>query len=547
MSNLTDHLEFLFKNDSGYVYSPIKRTSGEWVQKFFTWPTEKLSLESWLVAESKTSDVYLSSVIYKEKRVSNEAISHSNVVWIEFDGKRELKWTDIPEPDAIIQTSSTSHLHCFWRTEQLNVQTIEDINRRLTYFLEADGSGWDATQVLRVPDTFNYKHHLPTKLLRLSVNGNHDVAAFDKAPAIEKPPEVFTYETLLDVDVVLRSNSLSPNLIKLVKSEIVIHPNRSDFLMKLGYELAEAGLDPLEIVSCLYLADSRIKKFVGRSDQLKRLSEIASRAIFKTEQITFLSVYSPQDILSHTNSLEWIIPGWLHSTGFMIVTGQPGVGKTQFCFDLAYRLSVGSNILNKKIGRPYKVLFFSLEMDVVELQYIFKHQAKEFLLTSLWNANLSVVSPDWDNDFSSFEKTLQELAPDVLIIDSISELATDDLKESEARTILRWMKKIRKSNNCALIAIHHNRKASDSNKKPRKLSDLYGSYLFGKSTDSVLSLWHEEGRDLLDLDELKVRFSKSKEYKLNRSENLVFEIGEVDVASSESNAVDSGKVNLNFR
>jgi len=546
VSNLTDHLEFLFKNDSGYVYSPVKKADGNWVPRFFNWPLEATALADYLVTESASSDVYLSPVIYKEKRIANDAISHSNVVWIEFDGKRELKWTEIPEPDAIIQTSSSTHLHCFWRTDQLNVETLEDINRRLTYYLEADSSGWDAVQVLRVPDTMNYKHNITTKLIKLKAQ-IHPVSDFDKAPVLEKAPEVFTFDNILEVDTVLRTNTLSPALMKQVKSEIVLHPYRSEFLMKMGYELAEAGLDPLEIVSCLYYIDCRIKKFVGRSDQLKRLSEIASRATFKAEQDTYLSVYSPADILSHTNNLEWIIPGWLHNTGFMIVSGQPGVGKTQFCFDFSYRLATGKVILGKEISRPYKVLFFSLEMDVPELQYIFKHQSKEFLETALWNTNLSIVSPDWDSGMQSFEKTLQEINPDILIIDSISELATDDLKESEAREILRWIKKIRKANNVAVIAIHHNRKASDGNKKPRKLSDLYGSYLFAKSTDTVLSLWQEEGRELLDMDSLKTRFGKDVSFKLRRSENLVFERGEIEVASSESTGPTETKISLNFR
>lgn len=547
MSNLTDHLEFLFKDDSGYVYSPVKQKDGKWVQRFYNWPLERGNLEDWITSNSLESDVYLSPVLFKEKKVSNDSISHSNVVWIEFDGKQSISWQDIPEPDLIVQTSAPNHLHCYWQVPPITDPTvIEDTNRRLTYFLGADGSGWDAVQVLRPPDTINYKHGVPTKLVKLAPVG-YDLSAFDKAPKIERPPEVFVYEDLLDVDQIIKANGLPIGLIKLIKSEIVLHPHRSEFLMKLGYELAEAGLDPLEIVSCLYTADSRIKKFVGRSDQLKRLSEIASIALFKSEQSQFLSVYSPQDILSHTVDLKWVIPGILHSTGFVIISGQPGVGKTQMCFDWAYRLSVGSEIFGRVLDRPYKVGFLSLEMDVVELKYIFEHQAKAFDSKNLWNSNLFVLSPDLDQGLDMFVKTIEDLNPDVIFIDSLSELATDDLKESEARQIVRELKRIRKTCNVGLVLIHHNRKASDGNKKPRKLGDLYGSYIFGKATDAVYSLWQEDPeRNVLELDALKVRFGKQSGFKIKRTEHLTFELVSGDTTNVTTVEPTTGTVSLKF-
>lgn len=548
MSNLSNHLTFLFGEDKGYIYSPIKRKNGEWIQKFYLWPDERTSLTNWIVSESMESDVYLSPAIWKDKKITPESVDHYNVVWIEFDGQNHPDWQNIPEPTYIVQTSVATHQHCYWKLDEPinNVQTVEDVNHRLTYYLGADTSGWDYQQVLRPPDTMNFKHNIVTKVVKNIESTNYKVSSFDAAPNIEKPIETFIYDNLLQVKDIIKDNNLDPELIYKINSEIVLHPHRSEFLMSVGYLLAEAELDPLEIVSCLFEIDNRIKKFVGREDQLRRLSEIASIASFKVERALYVSVYSPKEILNHTLELEWVIPGLLHSTGQMIITGQPGVGKTQLCFDIAYRLCTGLQILGKELTRPYKVVFLSLEMDVTELKYIFAHQANDFKEHGLWNENLYVISPDIDANLGTFEKTLKDINPDVLIIDSVSELATDDLTEKEAREIMRWMKKIRKKYTVGVVAIHHNRKASDANKKPKKLGDLYGSYLFAKATETVLSMWQEEGRDLIELDALKVRFSRKESYRLKRSENLTFSTEANFSVSIGPSTTEPGKTILNF-
>jgi RecA-family ATPase len=196
------------------------------------------------------------------------------------------------------------------------------------------------------------------------------------------------------------------------------------------------------------------------------------------------------------------------------------------------------------------VAYLSLEMDVVELKYIFQHQAQVFKQQGLWNQNMYIISPDIDSNLQGFEKTLAKINPDVLIIDSISELATDDLNETESRTIMKWMKKIRKVYNIGIIAVHHNRKASDTNKKPRKLGDLYGSFIFAKNSETVASLWHEEGRTGLELDLLKARFAEKRTINLNRTTSLTYEVvattKEVTSDSNGPEPVKSGTIALNF-
>lgn len=551
--DLNRFLNFLFEADTGYVYSPLKRNTGEWEQNFFQWPVDKQALTDWITSSSMEGNVYISPALWKDKSATKESFKHSNVAWVEFDGSQKIDYKEIASPDVVIQTSSDTHTHCYWKIKPANGTTVENINRRLTYYFRADNSGWDCTQVLRPPGTLNHKYAKPleTKIVKFDkVFLKRDFSIFDNAPEIEKPPLEITYDDLIDADHLIVDKKFSPDISNMISKELAPLLTRSTFLMRLGYILASENCTELEIISLLYKADCRIKKFVGRSDQLMRLSEIAAIATLNIAKELEIEGYSPLEIINHESSLVELIPGWLHTTGIMMVTGQPGVGKTQYCFDIAHKLATGSKVHGKAEHPPVKVAVLSLEMDIMEAKYIFLAQGKVFSAeptVGLWNENLRIYAPEADmSNFSAYEKVMRDFKPQVLIIDSLSELAAEDLKESEARTIMRWIRRMTKEYECAIILIHHNRKASDGNKKPRKLGDVYGSYIFAKTVSTVISLWEEEAKGYIELDPLKVRFGKKETIKVIRTEHLTFE-GYSEDANRQSRTIQ-GNTNplLNF-
>lgn len=62
------------------------------------------------------------------------------------------------KPTAVVRTS-TGNLQGYWRlTDSLPPVVAESINRRLTQATGADPSGYDLTQLLRVPATVNHKY-----------------------------------------------------------------------------------------------------------------------------------------------------------------------------------------------------------------------------------------------------------------------------------------------------------------------------------------------------------------------------------------------------
>jgi hypothetical protein len=545
MDDLSNFLEFLYEAVDGYVYVATKdtlATNQTWVQEFFDWPAQKQEIHDYISLQQEKMDVYVAPCLYKNKRGLKSAVKGTNVVWVEFDGQQQIDYDGIPEPDCVVQTSNEHHLHCYWKVDYSeDADLIEGINRRLMYHLEADMSGIDISQVLRPPLSKNWKHKgLPVTLKRLHIGDKRDLSEFDGAPEVKQEIVRLNSEMLLDPQTLLKDLPLHAKLKrKIISEEVSNTTDRSGFLMKIGYELAEEGCNHIQIVSLLDYADNRIGKFSGRRDKLQRLSEIASRAILQCAVEEELTLYSPWDILNYKEDLEWIIESWIHRTGFGIMTGSPGVGKTSLCLQLMYLLATGEDIFGRKIAEPQKVLFISLEMTVLELKYFYDHHKGVFGSNPLWNTNIRIL--DQNATLLDYEEKIAEFEPSIVFIDSLTELASEELKEAEARAITRWIKKCRRKYHTAFICIHHNRKESGLKFKEVKLRDVYGSFIFAKDVDTVWNLDRDpDEEDRMSLYTLKSRYAAKSEIELHQNkETLLYESGK-QVSNDSEGAVTIG-------
>ena len=547
---LDNFLDLLFGEDSGWVHSPVKTSSGFDNEHFFFWPHHKAKLVEHIHKSADRGDVYISPALFKGRKADLDGVKSSRTLWVEFDGNYTANFKGLPEPSLIVQSSLGNRVHCYWQLESsIPVGEIQDLNRRLAYYLDSDSSGWDATQLLRPPETKNHKYDPPLPVHVKVLEADHKSAK----SSFESLPEVQAYQInlqdvqLLDHQTVLGEVKLSPELYHQVTTEVVVHPHRSVFMAKIAYSLAESGCSMEQIVSLLYFVDDRIEKFKHRTDRLQRLVNLAAVALNKVNlnggktSVKTAVFLSPLDIINNEEQLDFVIgDGWLHTRGFMIVSGAPGIGKTQLGLNMMHSLVEGIPFLGKNITDPVgDVMFLSLEMQPIELQYIFKHQYQSFEeqgATARWVEHFSTYAPLEGFDMEIFEACVKQLQPKVILIDSLSELFHDDMKEGPARQVIRFMDYIRHTYEVAIVMIHHNRKASDTNKKPNKLSDLYGSFIFGKAVDTVITLWEEKGA--LEIIDLKVRYGQRSRRDIVRGEHLTFTLKEKD-ASKESGATDS--------
>ena len=526
MDDLEKFVDFLFEDQQGFVYSPIKKPN-DWVSEFFAWPTERTALLDHIKLNGSENDVYICPSVFSKKEAKKDSFKSSRTVWVEFDGKDQIDFKDVPTPDTIVQTSSSTHLHCYWRTGLVsNSAALDEINRRLTYYLQADSSGWDCTQLLRPPTSKNVKRGgLPVLLAHFTENPvEHGFATFDAAPKVEHNTVELIEAQLMDPEKLLQQLPLLKSLRNKIEKEPVNEGQRSQFLYKIAHELAEIGCNHTQIASIIWYIDDRIHKFTERADRLVRISELASLALHAVTSEEQINLYTLTDVLNHTEDLEWIYDKWLHNQGLMIVTGAPGVGKTQFCLQLMSAFSVGGKFITSELTQR-KVLFWSLEMDVRELKFILRQQSNEYKSIAEVSKNVRIM--DEPGSLLQYEELLEEFRPGVLIIDSLFELSDGSLNDgSEVIQLTRWLKRMRKKYDCAIVMIHHNRKGSGTNKKPNKLEDMFGSVVLNKEIDTAFCLWQEEDSTEIDLIPVKARFSVREDKKIVRNENLFFEVVE---------------------
>lgn len=546
-TDLVQFLNEIYGTTAGFCYlatkTPVDSTKSvkdtKWGQEFFQWPEQQNEVISFIQSHSSTHEVYFAPALFKRAEAKKDAVLGSTVFWCEFDGKvptgDALK--GVPEPSIKVQSSLDGHEHWYWKTEALvTPEVLEDVNRKLTYSLGADTSGWDASQVLRPIGTHNHKRDRPVQLK--SISGNRvslsDFLNLPKPPPVAEVPEV---EDIPAIEDVTPKYKFTEEVWQLFKGGL--SGDRSNDLMSLGYFLAEMQLQNSEMFAMLLNADERWGKFAGRSDQHRRLMEIVVRARTKYplhqsadgggafESLGFSS------LLAKEEKVEWLWDGLLHKSGYMLVTGPSGVGKSQFTLNAAARLVLGQGFIGRQtFVTDAKIGFFSLEMGLEELKEFVVTQAAGYTSEEIGMLEerlrfFPLGEPIYltrDEEKDRIEEVIQREGLTGVIFDSLGSVTESSLSNEEnVKNLMDWNDRLRRKYNIFTWYIHHHRKASGDNKKPNKIGDVYGSQYITARASSILALWDVGQKDTIQCIPLKIRLAKKPgAFNMFRDENLHF-------------------------
>lgn len=535
--DINTFLDYLYlPGDTGYVYAPTKTVAdGSFHQHFFQWPEDRHKLVEWMLNTTANSEVYIAPALFSEPSAQKQSFKSTNVLWTEFDGNFPAAFEDVPAPTFRVQSSDPSHQHAYWRLDEpiTDYRTVEAYNRTLAYDLQADASAWDCNQVLRPPGTRNHKRDTFTSIAFTSVGALNlglftptesvgDVTEFDTTVIPDIQDIIYKYEFPVAVSSLLRTRDLPVG-------------ERSSGLMALGYYCAEMGMSDAEIFSVIRNADDRWGKFAGRTDRDQRLLDLISRVRVKypiTEyQTDVIPVYGFQSFMEHEIQVEWVIPDLLQEQGYLLLTGPSGVGKTQWSLRWAFQLALGRDWLGLQVTRPRKIAFFSLEMPHPDLKYFLAIMAKDYSDEdkAILEQNLILVPygeaiyMDQKEGQQQIIDIIEAINPDGIIVDSTGSTTSGGLSNEEVvKRIMDFNDSLRKRMGIFTWYIHHMRKASGDNKKPNKLSDVYGNqYLVNRAT-TVLCLWPNHSK--IDVLPLKIRLGpQGVPWAIARVGNLNFE------------------------
>lgn len=536
-----DFFSYIFESGQGFLYIAHKFPGNqhEFKQTFFHWPEEKEKAVQFVIEQRSKYEVYYAPALFSAPSSLKEHVLGSRVFWCEFDGRIPVDLGDIPDPTLRVISSIEGHEHWYWKTDQLiTAGHLEKVNRALTYTLGADSSGWDAGQILRPPQTFNHKRESPVVIFEWQDNELH-AGEFLTLP--EPPPlqEIPIPENIPDVQEVVFRHQFNHQVAHLFRVGVPVG-KRSEAEMSLGYYLAEMNLTNEEMLSVLLNADQRWGKFSGRQDQLVRLMEIITIARQKfpyRAEGTKVGVHEflkPMGLLTLLRSeihIEWAWDGWLQKQGYMLLTGPSAVGKTQLSLDVCGSMALGQRALDSPTQQS-RIGFFSLEMNLPELKEFVQLMAAGFTPEELevLEENLQFFplgEPLYltkTETREQVEQLVSDLKLDGVVFDSLGSTTDGDLSnETSVKSLIDWNDRFRQRSGAFTWFIHHHRKASGDNKKPNKLSDVYGNQYITARASSVVCLWDSGIPNTLDFLPLKVRLRANPgRFHIKRGGNLRF-------------------------
>lgn len=542
-NSLESFLSFLYEGLEGYIYVAVKppNQQKEWHQEFFEWPAQADKMLDLIPKAARKFEVYMGPVVYNAKRVDKKFFAGTNVIWADFDGNApEWEYDTHGEPSLIVQSSIETKQHCYWRLIEplTDADALEDLNRRVAYNLGADKGSWDATRVLRPPETLNYKYNPPLPVsVHYSNDTRYDVELFNTlAPVPVSTHEEWDITVLPNVQDIILKYPFPPDMVLLLGKEN--YPDRSAALMNLAYGCCEMGMTNKEVFAMLLMLDNKVGKFKDRKDRNRRLAHMVDVARNKypglqeeTPEEAFTFAYDFQSFLDTEINIDWLIEPMIMENGSMLLVGPSGVGKTQVSLQFMIHLALGKDYLHYKIKQAVKVIFLSLEMDHGSLkQFLVKMNedltdserallAENFILVphgEPWALNEPLGQ---QHLISLMDNTM----PNIVFIDSIGSALRGPISSDETvQPYLDFVDRTRKSYNCSFWAIHHMRKAQQGGHAVTQ-DDVYGNqYLLNRATSSYAVLRGKNNS--IKIRNLKNRLAPmEQDFHLKRTENLNFE------------------------
>ena len=562
--DLKEYLGLLFGNQTGYVYTGLRNPKlevndkGYWTQTFFEWPAQAQDIITHLRQNSIEYDTYVAPALFSAPSSQKAHIKGSQVVWVDLDGKLPADLKDCPVPSMVVESSNPENKkqHWYWRLEEFvtDIKQIERLNRGLAYLLDADVSGWDANQVLRPPATRNHKYGNPQPVSLLSFTPySVNPSAFGAIPEAPSIPVEFNVTDLQDAALIVANYQWSKQAFNLYRShphQLTNPEGRSGALMQLAYFGAEMGMNDAEIFTILYHADDRWGKFRGRPDRVRRLNDIIAKARVKhpyqiqsSLALTVLPVFGFRDFLSTEIRVEWVIPDFLEKSGQLLLSAKPGIGKSRFSLAFFIKMALGKPFLHYEATKPQKLIYFSLEMGHAQLMYFVEKMAGSLSPEELdlLQENLLLVPLgealylDKRAGQNLVEKVLSEREPDGYAFDSLSRTTPETVNDEAAiKLILDWDAASRNRRSMFSWYIHHNRKATAANKKPKSLDDVLGATVIAANTTAVYTLWSNDPQNKsIDVICTKQRLAEmERTYVITGNADLTY--SERSVLNSES-------------
>lgn len=535
-------LDRLWRAQAGqYFCVSTKSASKKWRDTFFK--RSELGKVAAFIEDNRDKDLYFCPHGFSKPERRKEYAVTPHMLWSDLD---EVDPAKIKLKPTIAIESSVGRFVGLWL---LDGDMTEALNRRLSYHIGADKSGWDFTQVLRIPGTTNYKYaSMPRTRILWSDGATYTVKELERTlPRLkdeDKPRDTGDAS-----EVYKRAEKKLPHWLR---RELMdgnpVEGQRSEMIWKLENGLIEAGLSTEE--AFVLIKASPWNKFAGRrneDEQLEReLDKIVKRhlngskrhAVTETkrsahreeddeedEEVRLL--FRPMDTVEEEN-INWIWYPYLARGELTILEGDPGLGKSYLAQMVCAHISDGRGLpLVKEFPTVTgSTVYFDMENSAgtVTKKRLATNGLKHMERFVQCEEPFSVEDQNaWDivNDYFETHK------PTVAVFDTVNTYLgkADAFKSTEAQQAFMKFRDLAQRFNCAVITLRHLTKSS----KERALYRGQGNIAFAGIARVIITV----GQIPNDDDEEKRVMAVTKLNIARHPKALTFFIRELPDTSKE--------------
>lgn len=305
----------VFGERQGVLCLATKHKDGHFSEIFFHYPDDMEKMLAWINRNLVSRNMYFcAQLLTKAKRIKPNVSICTNI-WSDLD---EANPNGVKIPPSITLQTSNGRWQGFWLlSEPVAPEIGERAARKLAYSFGADTSGWDLTQLLRVPITYNIKYEdTIVEISEWNPERVYDISEFDKLsdrPEFEKVTE-FPEKKIASYDPEKLLEKYRGRLLPNIYKWFTESPGEdwSSVLWSMESQLLEAGLTPEEVFSICW--NSAANKYARDDRSQYELWQEIQKAKIAYE----LKTIEPEEEPIHLDSLlseeEWKIVNKLPKT-----------------------------------------------------------------------------------------------------------------------------------------------------------------------------------------------------------------------------------------
>jgi len=475
----------------GTAFISGKGEDGDWHEHPLSWPRETDDI----VLPPKTADIYFCPNLFTGRFRRIGEVKGGCWLYADLD---EVHPRKIPIKPTIAWESSSKRYQALWRLDKrVRPEVLNNLNKRLTYLIGADKGGWDLTQVLRVPGTYNHKYDDPVLVKVLWWNGpTHKPGAIRKLVKDVSPGDgEVKVEDLVVPDLTAAQifskhrKSINRRTRRLLLTKKVVEGERSDRLWEIENLLLAAGIKPEEVF--VLIKHSAWNKYRGRADETYRIwVEIqkaariqASLEVAETDAPQTIHQLAPTGWEHHDLFMQselppppWMVNGIWSDRSHGIIAGEPKGYKSLLSLDLGISVASGTKFLghyDTNITGP--VLMIQEENAPWFMQSRIRkiEKAKGILGEAQADATTLTIKHGGDvhlellnqsgfdltdpSHLEALERKVQVVRPVLIILDPLYLMLGDADENStrDMRPILQWLLHLKVRYSTGILIVHH--------------------------------------------------------------------------------------------